>query len=543
MIKLIRLSFAALALCVSVSIASADTISGKVLDSAGEAMEGVMVSAFDRDHRVSTSVFSQADGSFIITNLRDTTFDVRARLLGQLDQWQNGVKRRTNGVAFAMEPAKGELLERQRTADSALGMLKWENQRDRDNFKNMCTYCHQIGTLGFRSPEEPVDWETMIVRMDGFGGLFKHTQKNIVDRLLDTFSDEAVAEWPEFVPPPAPTGAATQVKITEWDMGNQDAAMIHDMELGSDGLIYSVDMSRNGVATLDPITGAREFYTLPAPYRGPHSIERANNGDMWITLCSSGAMAKFDVRTKEYTIASSAESGKPRGSYPHTLRINPKDPEGLIWYTDAGANAVFSMHPETMEATKYQLPAYDESAGTGRGETYGAAPYGIDFSPVDGKIWWSKLMGNRIGVIDPTVEGGNIREWEPPFIAPRRLHVAPDGIVWVPGFASGEIGSFDPRTEEWEVFQMPRADNRTPYALNIDSNGIVWICGTGSDTILRFDPKIKEFVEFRLPSRVTYTREIEFGEDGSIWTCNSNTPARHTERGFGSIIKLELIGD
>jgi hypothetical protein len=46
-----------------------------------------------------------------------------------------------------------------------------------------------------------------------------------------------------------------------------------------------------------------------------------------------------------------------------------------------------------------------------------------------------------------------------------------------------------------------------------------------------------------MPSRVTYTREIEFGEDGSIWTCNSNGPARHTERGYGSIIKIELIED
>ena len=47
-------------------------------------------------------------------------------------------------------------------------------------------------------------------------------------------------------------------------------------------------------------------------------------------------------------------------------------------------------------------------------------------------------------------------------------------------------------------------------------------------------------VHFRMPSRVTYTREIEFDEEGNIWPCNSNGPARHTERGYGSIIKLEL---
>ena len=33
---------------------------------------------------------------------------------------------------------------------------------------------------------------------------------------------------------------------------------------------------------------------------------------------------------------------------------------------------------------------------------------------------------------------GDITEWNPPFRGPRRLHVAPDGNVWVPGFGSGE---------------------------------------------------------------------------------------------------------
>ena len=37
--------------------------------------------------------------------------------------------------------------------------------------------------------------------------------------------------------------------------------------------------------------------------------------------------------------------------------------------------------------------------------------------------------------------------------------------------------------------------------------------------------------------------EEEFDEEGNLWTCNSNAPVRHTERGYGSIIKLEIVGD
>jgi streptogramin lyase len=156
-------------------------------------------------------------------------------------------------------------------------------------------------------------------------------------------------------------------------------------------------------------------------------------------------------------------------------------------------------------------------------------------------IWYTKLNGNRIGRINPNVEGGDIKEWNPPFRGPRRLHVAQDGLVWVPGFGSGVFGSFDPKTEKWDVYDLPDALNKIPYALNVAPDGAIWITGTGSDSVTKFDPKTKEMTEFRLPTRVTYTREFEFGPDGSIWTCNSNAPVRHTERGRGSIIKIELI--
>ena len=213
-----------------------------------------------------------------------------------------------------------------------------------------------------------------------------------------------------------------------------------------------------------------------------------------------------------------------------------------MWYTDAGAG-VFSLDPNTLEVTSYTLPSADQAVGGGRGESRGRTPYGIDFSPVDGMIWYTKLNGNRIGRINPNVEGGDVKEWVPPFRGPRRLHVAPDGMVWVPGFASGVIASFDPKTEEWEVFDLPDAMNQIPYALNIDPKGNIWICGTHNDTIAKFDPKTQELIEYRMPSRVTYTREIEFDADGNVWVCNSNYPIRHTERGRGSIIKIEVLGD
>ena len=518
------------------------SVSGLVRDQSGKAMGGVMVSAFDDERRQSTSVFSQVDGSFRIDGLHEASFKIRARLPGQRDKWIEKVQLGEDAVTISMEPAVGKELEKQRPASSAFGQLKFESPRDRLNFKMMCAYCHQIGTSGFRTPEEPVDWETMIRRMDGFGGLYPHTKNTIVERIIDTYKDDAVNRWPKYVPPPAPTGMVTKAKITAWELGEPYKGSFHDLEVGDDGLAYVVHIGKQYTATLDPKTGERIYYRLPRGSHGPHSIEPDNDGEMWLTLCVSGEMAKFDLKTKEYTILSSAEPPAERGSWPHTLRIDPKDPEGYIWYTDAGRNSVFRLHPKTLERKEYHLLEAGQVKAGGKGESKGITPYGLDYSPVDGMIWYSKLNGNRIGRIDPKAPDGDVTEWNPPFRGPRRLHVAPDGIIWVPGFGSGVFGKFDPITEKWTTYPLPDYINQIPYALNVAPDGMVWICGTHNDTLYRFNPKTEYLVEFPLPFRVSYTREIEFDKEGNVWTSTSG-PVRHMENACGAVIKLEILGD
>jgi len=421
-------------------------------------------------------------------------------------------------------------------------MLKFDNSRDKLNFKMACIYCHQVGTVGFRRPKEPADWKDAVLRMETFRGLYRHTQETIVQRLMDAYGEEAVERWPKFIPPRAPSGTAARVRITSWEMEDKYEGTYHDLELGPDGLVYAVNIIKNRLVILNPRTGEQSILDFPDGSYGPHSIELANDGNLWVTMCASGHLAKYDPKTKKFLICSSGEAPASRGGYPHTLRINPKDPEGLIWYTDATSNSCFSLHPETLKVKEYHLLSPNQAVAAGKGEISGITPYGLDFSPVDGMIWYSKLNGNRIGRIDPKVADGNIKEWNPPFRGPRRLHVAPDGMVWVPGFASGVFAKFNPKTEKWTVYDLPDKDNQIPYALNVAPNGHVWICGTGNDTLYRFNPKTEYLVEFRLPNRVSYTREIEFDDKGNVWTSTSGV-AIYMETGYGAIIKLEVLGD
>jgi len=548
--RLSMFGLAATLVCSSVG-AWGESVSGVVKDASGSPLRGVMVSAITDNFEKSISVLSAADGTFTIDGLSAKAYDIRGRFIGLEDNTLTGItagSSKSKSVTLSMDPTKD--INLQRPADNLLSLLKFDNIKDKANFKMFCAYCHQVGTIGFRSPEEPVDWETMVTRMDGFGGLYKHSQESIVPRLLTAYSDEAVKSWPEYTPP-IPEDSVLASRVTEWDVGipksfvgprgsdpeeygGGNASFMHDLELGPDGLIYGVDGPNASIVTLDPKTDKLTWYRIDV---GAHSIEPDADGNMWLTLSGNGEMAKFDVKTNELIRMSSAPAPMPRGGYPHTLRISHKT--GLIWYTDAGRE-VYSMNPDPpYQVTEYKTLSADQAVGGGRGESSGRTPYGIDIAP-DGMIWYAKLNGNRIGRIDPDVKGGDIKEWNPPFIGPRRLQLDADGIVWVPGWGDGTIGAFDPKTEEWTLHMMPNAINRLPYALNINrKTGMVWITGTGSDTLVSLDPKTGHFTEYRLPSKVTFMREIEIDDDGNIWTTNSQSPLRHSERGFSSFIRLE----
>jgi streptogramin lyase len=190
------------------------------------------------------------------------------------------------------------------------------------------------------------------------------------------------------------------------------------------------------------------------------------------------------------------------------------------------------------------LSQYIDISGMASGEGGGEGvrmpvPYGIDVAP-DGIVWFSQLNEHRIGRIDPDTL--DVEMIETPFSAPRRLRFDSRGRLWIPGFSSGLISRFDPDTREFKSYPLPiePLGTETPYALNVQpGTDSVWICGTNSDTLIRFEPDKEAYTVYPLPTRVTYTREIDFDDEGRIWTSNSNLPAWQIEGGMPRILRLD----
>jgi streptogramin lyase len=453
---------------------------------------------------------------------------------------------------------------------------------EQEEIKRQCTFCHQQGSFHTRLRRHPEQWRKLLLLMGRMGGNLSQDLRARLPELFNAVYDPAAAvpaltrlrDEPEFAPPPSPQ--ARRAVIEEWELGGR-ASMQHDVVMHPDGRLYSVDMAQDRLYRLDPSAGSREAWRLPRgdlppggvfaaaggrlpatseAHVGPHSIQVAPDGALWITLALGNQLARFDPVGERFETRS-----LEAGYYPHTLRF---DGRGRIWYTIAASNHLGFYDPASGEARELRLPARTltqeltlrtlplvlwigryvdlrSRAAESDGFTM-PIPYGVDVAP-DGSVWFSQLNEHRIGRVDP--DSFAVELVDTPFKAPRRLRFDSRGRLWIPAFSDGLLARFDPQTREFRTWPLPiaPAGSETPYALNVDPRSdAVWICGTNSDTLIRFDPAEERFTVYPLPTRVTYTREIDFDARGRVWTSNSNTPAWQIEGGMPKVLRLDPEG-
>jgi virginiamycin B lyase len=555
---------------------------GRVSDAAGDPVAGALVTARHLELARSTTVYADAAGRYTFPPLEPGRYHLRVRRAGFRDRSETvelapgatveeavGVERETDPRELAWQLPANQWL--------ALAVARLPDDAAREEFRRQCTFCHQQGSWATRVQRDPEEWRKIFALMARMGGVLSTRVRTALPEALNGAYDEASfvpALGERFTPPPLPDATASRAIVTEWEVGDV-GSMQHDLAVHPDGHVYSVDTTQDKLYRLDPRTGERRTFDIPRgdsplggvfttqrpipanadAYVAPHSLQVARDGTVWITLCLGNKLARFDPRTEHFDIYPQQE-----GLYPHTLRF---DGRGRVWYTLAVSNQVAMLDPATGERRTYLLPTrtWKESLAVravpwflwlgryvdldpqraGDGPEL-PIPYGIDIAP-DGGVWFSQLNAHRIGRLDP--ESGDIRVIDTPFSAPRRLRFDSRGNLWIPGFSSGVLARFDPRTGEFHTWELPiePRGSETPYALNVDRRtDTVWICGTESDTLMRFDPATEHFTIYPLPTRVTYTREIDFDAQGAIWTSNSNLPAWQIEGAAPKLIRLELHG-
>jgi streptogramin lyase len=555
-------------------------VSGTVRDRGGGAVSGAMVTATHRGFQRATTVFTDEQGSYRLPALEAAEYDLRVRRFGYQDLERTGVVLPAGAKRFDLEldeepdpQARAWQLPASRWMPLLLERLS--SDAHREEFTRQCTFCHQQGNWATRVPRSPEEWEKIFTLMARMGGVISSDLRGELpgafnaayadDTVLAAFSGDG------FAAPPGPDEQARRAVVTEWDLGHP-ASMQHDLVVHPDGNVYSVDTNQDRLYRLDPRTNERRSWAVPrgdSPLGGafggsgtilapnsnshvaPHSLQVAPDGSIWTTLCLGNKIGRFDPRSEEWQILEQED-----GLYPHTLRF---DAAGRVWYTLAVSNHVAMIDPRSGARRTIRLPARDwkqalalrlvpvflkiasifpiEEPPSGEGVDL-PVPYGVDIAP-DGGVWFSQLNERRIGRIDPETE--KVEMIDTPFPGPRRLRFDSKGNLWIPGFSAGLVARYTPSTKEFRTWKLPIEGVETPYALNVDRRtDTVWICGTNSDTLIRFAPDGEQFTVFPLPTRVTYTREIDFDEDGNVWTSNSNFPTWQIEAPGPKVLRLQV---
>ncbi len=559
----------------------------------GAPVVGAMVTLQTPEPLHSVTVFSDAQGRFAIP-APPGPLSLRVRRIGFRDLWRDLPAEAGAGPALPL------VLEREADPAALAAQLpasRWDqlvlerlpDDAAREEMKRQCTFCHQQGSAATRRPRDTREWQTVIARMGRRGAILSPGLRAVLPAAFAAaYAPEhavpaltAARDAGDFAPPPDP--AARRAAIEEWELGGR-FSMLHDLMVHPDGRIYAADMNQDVLLRLDPTApeGSRAAWKIPhgdlplgglfdepgADLRallpsdahvGPHSLQAAPDGSIWLTLSLANQLARFDPGTETWQI-----HALPGGWYPHTLRF---DRAGRIWYTLAASNQVGRFDPATGTNTLVRLPAdtWAQSAALtalplllwlGRHvDLRGAAaestglnmpvPYGIDVAP-DGSVWFSQLNAKRIGRIDPVTLA--VETFDTPFPGPRRLRFDAQGRLWIPSFSGGLVARFTPETRRFETWTLPggpagAAGSELPYALNVDRRtNAVWICGTNSDTLVRFEPDAGRFTVYPLPTRVTYTREIDFDAEGRVWTSSSNSPTWQIEDGVPRALRLDPEG-
>jgi streptogramin lyase len=548
-------------------------LSGAIVSPSGQKLDGVTVSAKREGSTITTSVYTDAAGSYYFPGLPEGKYRVWAQALGFERSTAAIDLSAARSVNFTLhEIADPERRFRQLPGEmmvAALPEAGADDARMKKIFMNNCTGCHSTSyALQFRFDEAGWNHIIDLMKIVPVTGVYPGPNakpNQILERhqkLLAAYLARARGPGEtsmKVAPRPRPAGEAARAVWTLYDLPlNPDAGigtrynandgtdwamgttsklgqLPHDGALGLDGTIYFTSNNPNRGVTIgkvDPMTGAVNYLKADAPNglaATAHGLVRDRAGNLWFDINPGRrALGKLDVATEKITIYQTPESMSPVGGAV-TVDVDGK---GMVWAsTPAGA---VRFDPATEKFTEFKS-AIPERNPRGSGATYGAA------GDRDGNGWWAQMAmdtvykgdvasGKTITVKMPDVNVDRLFGAERPFYdkvsdlgfnaplpwsqGPRRMGTDKNAdLLWVGNSYGSSWARINTKTLETTIVPLPDSAMQA-YHIVVDSRHNVWGNLWTSDRIVRYDPAANAWTVFDLPVRGTEIRHIALLERG-----------------------------
>ena len=510
-------------------------------------MEGVLVTVKQVGSKRATTVVTGSDGRYAFPRAR-------------LEPGDYAVSIRAVGYDLASEPKatitaaatttanltlrKAHNLAAQLTNSEWLASFPGTEQQ-KASVRN-CAHCHTL-SLVTNSKHDAESFTKVVERMSGYpplafplmpqrtpaprigpGAVSREQQlqgwRQQADYLSTLNLGGGRTSWNyQFKTFPRPTGAATRVIYTEYDLPAR-TRQPHDVIVDRAGTVWYAAFGEQIIGKMDPATGKITEFTVPtlkpAAPKGILGMRFDEDDNLWLALQFQGGVAKFDTRTEKFQVWKLP----PHLDGDH-VQINQISPDrhkvdGKVWFQDAGTYTVLRLDVKSGNIemfSPFEIP---------RPNVYDVIP------DQQNNGWYLPLGAEEVGRID--AKTGAITRFTTPTkgSGPRRGMMDDQERLWFGENRGDRIGMFDTRTQQFKEWQPPTQG--WPYDVIADRTGEAWSGNEYNDRIVRLNPATGRMIEYLLPRQTNVRR---------VWVDNRTTPVTFWvgNNHGASIVKLEVI--
>jgi hypothetical protein len=348
----------------------APALTGQVSAADAGALEGVLVSAQKSQSSITITVVSDQNGrfSFPAAKLSSGHYALRIRATGyELDG------------PPATDVADGKTanvdLKLRKTSDLAAQLTNTEwfmsfpGTAEQKRPLIECMSCHTLERVA-RSKFSADEFMPVLKRMTGYANNtiqtrvqkrpaeveFPQDRARKVAEYLATVNLSKGATWSYPLQTlPRPTGPATRVIVTEYDLPRPTIAP-HDVRTDQNGFVWYSNFVENNLGRLDPRTGTIKEFAYPELKpgfpTGALALEPDADGNLWLAMMFQAGLAKFDVKSETFRLFPVQSELNIDTTQQSLLTPRHLGVDGKVWTNDVRKQAVLRLDVAT---GKYEL--------------------------------------------------------------------------------------------------------------------------------------------------------------------------------------------
>ena len=522
-------------------------LQGDISSAAEGKMEGVVVSAKRADSTISVSVVSDAKGHYQFPRgrLAAGNYAIAIRAIGY-DLEKPATVAVGNGPAkMDLRLKKADDVVSQMTNAEIIAAVPGTEANKRSLL--VCVTCHTLQRV-IHSKYSADQFITIVLpRMQRYvnQSMPGAPQVRKGERVMEERGEERIEiykemgaflasinlhdrdNWTYEIKPFArPTGAATKVIYTEYDLP-RPLIQPHDVVLDKKGMIWYSNFGEQNIGRVDPKTGAVKEFSVgiskPDFPTGILALRNDREGKLWIGNMYQASIARFDPATEKFNFYQPEKKDNLPSTQLNQMAVMNAGVDGKVWAQNSGFAGIHRFDLATGKVETW-APFKDT------GDVHNI--YDV-ISDSHNNVYFTDFRKQEIGRIDAKTGQVSLYTMPTKGASPRRGNMDDQDRLWFGEYRGHKIGMFDTRTETFKEWTVPTPYS-APYDAILDRTNHAWTGSMTTDRVARLDVKTGTFTEYLLP-RETNIRRV-FVDDSTprptFWVGNNHG---------ASIVKLETL--